>query len=377
MQPLSRTGDQPGRTLGRGDRPISLLNLTSLARQLEEASSVSGRSLLALALEITRLRASIGRIGVSEYLDFRLYENDLTLAEKRAFGGWRAQAVLEEILVDDYSRFLSLDKITMYALLKACGFPIPELRAVYGTIRPARNSPHRISSRASSILPRPRVPARLHEAVARRIWPRKHACARASRRVSGSWVREHRFGEGVLRVTTRRARTRLDPAGTVDAPSADRGAVWRKDLGRPGPYVSHARRAREPSRAIWKINVGTEDSDNFRHGASGNMLGAFDLDTGRVTRVVSGKGLCSGSESDASAVGDETGRVPRAPLERRQVTRVRGAQGVPRVSLPGVGRRHLRRRSEDPGGEFLRRHRSLAACLTTRIPGFGFSRPDA
>jgi hypothetical protein len=52
-------------------------------------------------------------------------------------------------------------------------------------------------------------------------------------------------------------------------------------LTRDGPRIT---------RAIWKINVGTEDSDNFRHGASGNMLGALDLDTGRVTRVVSGKG---------------------------------------------------------------------------------------
>jgi len=44
-------------------------------------------------------------------------------------------------------------------------------------------------------------------------------------------------------------------------------------------------------KAILKINLGTKDSDNFEHGTSGNMLGAVDLVTGEVFRVISGTGV--------------------------------------------------------------------------------------
>jgi hypothetical protein len=43
-------------------------------------------------------------------------------------------------------------------------------------------------------------------------------------------------------------------------------------------------------RAIWKINVGTKDSDNFHHGASGNMLAALHVEDGSAVRIVSGIG---------------------------------------------------------------------------------------
>lgn len=44
-------------------------------------------------------------------------------------------------------------------------------------------------------------------------------------------------------------------------------------------------------RAIWKINVGSRDSDNFEHGLSGNLLAAVDHHSGVVERVISGIGL--------------------------------------------------------------------------------------
>ena len=45
------------------------------------------------------------------------------------------------------------------------------------------------------------------------------------------------------------------------------------------------------TQAIWKINAGIEDCDNFRDGKSGNLAAALDIDTGEVTRVISGIGL--------------------------------------------------------------------------------------
>ncbi len=272
-----------------GDRPISLLNLPSLVRQLEEASKIGGRPLLGLAFEIARLRTSIGRIGVSEYLDFRLYENDLTLAEKRAFGGWRAQEVLEEILVDDYSRFLSLDKISMYSLLKSCGFPIPELRAVYGTIRPAGIAQIESPTALQAFFRAPRsLPVYMK--------PSLGSYGRGNTLIRGLNGESLILGSGST-IPVKAFCESLDDAHGL-------GWILQEPL-TPHPRIAEVCGERisgvrihtfltsdgpRATRAIWKINVGREDSDNFRHGASGNMLGALDLDTGRVTRVVSGKG---------------------------------------------------------------------------------------
>ncbi len=45
------------------------------------------------------------------------------------------------------------------------------------------------------------------------------------------------------------------------------------------------------TKAIFKINAGLRDSDNFEHGASGNMLAAVDVNTGKIIRAISGVGL--------------------------------------------------------------------------------------
>ena len=83
----------------------------------------------------------VGQIGFSEYFDFRLYAPDLSMDATRAFGGRKVQGILEDILIDDYARFLSLDKITMYGLLANYGFPGPKKRAVYRSPRRTDRAP--------------------------------------------------------------------------------------------------------------------------------------------------------------------------------------------------------------------------------------------
>lgn len=41
--------------------------------------------------------------------------------------------------------------------------------------------------------------------------------------------------------------------------------------------------------ACWRIPVGRNMTDNFRHGVSGNLLGGIDIETGKVTQVYSRK----------------------------------------------------------------------------------------
>ena len=96
--------------------------MSKLARLLfsfREAARLSKRSISEIVIESLRLRFSAWHLGLSEYFEFRLFRGDLSLAEKLQFGGYKLQAALEELLVDDYSKFLSIGQsLSMYALFK-------------------------------------------------------------------------------------------------------------------------------------------------------------------------------------------------------------------------------------------------------------------
>jgi len=254
------------------------------------ASRESRRSILSLIYEATALRFFRRRIGFSEYFDYNLYLNDLNFKEKTAFGGWRSQQILEEILVDDYSQFLSLDKITMYSLLNGFGFPIPDLKAVYRTRRPhsilnlaspdeledflgtAANLPVYIKRACGSygkgnIFIKRLVPGALLLGDESLV-SIKHFCQSLDNGKGLGWILQEP----------------LMPHKQIASICGDRISGVRVHTFLCSDRV-------EILSAIFKINVGSDDSDNFCHGASGNMLAALDLEKGIVTRVISGVGL--------------------------------------------------------------------------------------
>src|SRR5262245_45967010 len=100
-----------------------LNHILELAR---EVRARTGKSVLGQLAEMLQLRLGDGRLGSSEYYDFQLWDDDrFPMPRKTEFLGLRGQAVVEEILIDDYSMFLSLDKLTFYALMRAHGMPVP------------------------------------------------------------------------------------------------------------------------------------------------------------------------------------------------------------------------------------------------------------
>lgn len=266
------------------------VGLSKQRAQWAAAAEQSGRSMAALLVEALRLRLGRGRLGFSEYLDFRLYQGDLPLERKREFGGWRAQRVLEDILIDDYSRFLSLDKVTMYALLQAHGLPIPALRAVYASARPG----------AILQLPDPdALMAWLREPGHLPVYlkPSMGAYGRGNHLLvalegdrlllgDGERVDLHEFVAGLG--SPRGLGWLLQEPLAAAAPIAElcgakiSGVRVHSFLGRDGPVLT---------RAIWKIHAGRGDSDNFCHGASGNLLADVDIASGRIRRVVAGVGV--------------------------------------------------------------------------------------
>jgi hypothetical protein len=261
-----------------------------LMADFSAASKQSGRSMGALFFELVRLRFATGRLGASEYLDFRLHMNELTFDQKRAFGGHRAEVILEEILIDDYARFLSLDKITMYTLLEGYGLPIPTVHAVYRSKRPnsllCLDSPEALAVylETPSSLPVYVKPSfggygRGNVLIT--------ACNNGNLILGdGSSVELHEFcrsldergGLGWILQEPLTAQSRISELCGNKVSGVRVHSFMSKD----GPSLTQA---------IWKINVGTQDSDNFCDGESGNLAAALDIHTGEVIRVVSGIGL--------------------------------------------------------------------------------------
>ncbi len=284
-----------------------------LANSLHEASTSTERSVLTILWEMARLRYSVGRIGISEYFDFRLYENDLSLGQKKAFCGYRAQAVLEEILVDDRSAVLSLDKVTMYVLLKGLGFPIPELRAVYASGR--RSGPFRTIESAEALC------AYLKEPDTLPIYakPSFGSYGRGNTLVASVTGNTLALGDGSRVPIEHFCASLVTASGfgwifqvPLQAHSAIATHCGTKISGvRVHTFLSTA--GPKITRAIWKINAGKKDSDNFHHGASGNMLAEIDLETGSVNRVVAGIGPAQVVNPPHPLTGNEL----RGPLRRR------------------------------------------------------------
>lgn len=254
-----------------------------------QAARDSQRPVVALLLEALRLRCGIGRLGLSDYLDFRLYLNDLSFADKTAFAGWRMQAILEDILVDGNSRFLSLDKVTMYALLQGCGFPIPVCRAVFRSQRPAPISNLASADALAAYL---KVPDHLPVYLKRSYgaYGRGNTLVRSLEQ--GMLV----LGDG-SRVTPEHLSHSLDDGHTLGwilqeplVPHSQIAALCGDKISGLRIHTFLTPTGPEILKAIFKINMGARDSDNFEHGASGNLLAALDSETGRVTRIVSGTG---------------------------------------------------------------------------------------
>ena len=193
------------------------------------------------------------------------------------------------LLIDDYRRILSLDTASFYAMMRGYGVAVPETRAVYAPGRPAAlgealGSPDDLAA----FLRATRLPVYLKPAYG--SYGKGNASVEAI--------------EGSTLVLGNGSRIGLDDFCASLGDRSGFGWVVQESLrSHPdirelcGPKISGVRihtfltpSGPRITRAIWKVNVGVRDSDNFEHGRSGNLLARVDADSGRVTRVVAGVG---------------------------------------------------------------------------------------
>lgn len=271
----------------------------NVLQQFRSAARDVKRPLTGVLVEALRLRLGRNQLGVTEYLDYGLHRTDLSFEQKSRFCGVRLQSALEELLVDDYSKFLSLDKVSMGLLLKGGEFRTPEIFATFGRL-PRANLPHlQTDGELRAFLNHLGRPVY--------IKPAYGAFGRGNVLVQAFEGSSLVLGDG-SRVTIESFVTGLkDPSGLgwmlqepmrahrdlIALTGNDKVSGVRIHTFADGTTVS-------PWRAVFKINNGLRDSDNFDHGHSGNWQAAVDLSSGRLTRIGAGYTLLAGRPGQSS-----------------------------------------------------------------------------
>ena len=94
-----------------------------------------GRPSIALLTEAVRLMRGAGKLSVPEYLYYRLWDRTLSLKDKRAFVGKKAQHLMHLACNDRHWYQTAADKILFQTIMTGAGLPVPETLAVTQPMR--------------------------------------------------------------------------------------------------------------------------------------------------------------------------------------------------------------------------------------------------
>jgi hypothetical protein len=260
------------------------------ARCLSFAQRELGKGYFAQVREILGLSRGVGKLTPREYFLYGLYDDRrLGAADKGAFLGQAALDDLDKRILRNPWHHIAADKLVLYALLEGFAVPTPPILAVWHRFRRYRDAQVlRSDAEAARFLRQATYPLfakpvqsvhSLGTAALERydvatdslvIWggatvPLDRFVAELQRYVDGGYLFQERI--------------RPDPA--LAALTGNRISSLRV-------YVIVGENGPEILRAGWKIAVGDNPADNYWR--PGNLLGAVDVASGEVQRVVSGFG---------------------------------------------------------------------------------------
>ena len=274
------------------ERTQSDLSLPILMRRVV---SEYGKSFNQLIGDFARLGFGPGKLSVEEYFDLRLFDDAaLNGADKRQFVGLDVMRQLwDQVNFDQTWYGIMNDKLASATLLGGYGFPVIPVLAIFA---PALRLPAppclvlktddalRVFLREPTNYPLFGKPSNALQSLGSMSFNAYVAERDALVAVDGAEIALEAF---VADVTTHYAsgylfQKRLMPHSAIRAICGNRLATVRIVTINPksGPEIL---------RAAWKIPAGANAADNFWR--SGNLLGEIELENGRISRVVSGKGL--------------------------------------------------------------------------------------
>lgn len=271
------------------------LRVASYASLIRRVRDEHGVSPLRQISEIIRLSRSQGRIGPGDYFAYRLFDQSLTLEEKKAFVGWKTESRLDALNESSW-HCLGLDKVLMYSLFQSNNILHPDTRAIYlpgrvrllsgadnltrpddlrSWLRTPSNYPF-FSKPSASGFARGAFFADRYDASEDRVVFKDGDSAKVD-------DFESLFSDverlGYLFQTPISADPRL-VSSLGNIVSSLRMMVLIDE--QEGPLLH---------RCFWKLPTGTNTHDNYEGGKIGNLAAAIDHQTGEITRVISGFGL--------------------------------------------------------------------------------------
>lgn len=263
-----------------------LYNYTALVKKQ------TGKSRLRQLSEMCRLAAGPQRLGLEEYFEFEVFNDNFYPPERKTHCvGWRASEAIDKRLNKDYWRATANDKVLNYALLRHYGFPIPETLATYSPRGRRVGAEQVLTSRqdlevyVTQAMPFPIFIKPIHGSYGggTRLLKSYNASTKQFSDAQGQSVAVGDLLDACMKpqymgMLFQRC---LKPHPLVaswfgTATSCVRVIVLLSDH---GPKI-HA--------VFWKIARAHNITDNFHMGATGNLLAALDLETGRIERVVTG-----------------------------------------------------------------------------------------
>ena len=264
----------------------------NLAGSLVTVTRQHGKPSMAQVAELTKLAFGVGKITPEEYYQFHLYDDALSLEEKKTFLGRKSQTKILVACIPQQWWAVSHDKLLFYGLLKGLGHSVPTTQAVFHPFRRYGDTPTLGSADDLANFLR-------HDA--RYPCFGKPVCG--IRSVGVASLEGYEPGDDSLRTQEGRSlplkafipavqehfkdgyvfQDRLEPHTEIKALCGERIATIRlvvllKDDA--GPEILHA---------LWKIPAGDNIADNFWR--QGNVLASLDIETGRVRRALRGTGL--------------------------------------------------------------------------------------
>lgn len=281
----------PGRTLSAVARFIA--GKLALVRTMRHVQTRYGKGVLRQLDEMVRLRLGPGRVLVSNYYAYELYDDSLyPPAAKRAIVGWDDQQVTRA-LNDPRWYAVADDKLVCYGLLQGLGLRHPASYALYhGGGRTFGSVPTLASPDAMADFLRTDM---AYPFFAKPIDSRHGVGASAIAEFDRKRDVLRTIGGDEIGITEYVAHF-VEPASggcifqELLRPHAAIRSVCGERLTTLRLIVLNGSAAPSLFRVLWRIPVGRNITDNFLHGRSGNLMGSVDPGTGVVRRVIRGAG---------------------------------------------------------------------------------------
>jgi hypothetical protein len=283
-------------------------HIADTIRKSLAARRITGKPVLSQLTEMLKLHFAEGKIKPAEYFFYELYNDQLfSFAAKRDFVGDRGNEKLHASFNDPQWRAMATDKILFYTLMHGLGVRIPKLYAVYSPARRVLNGVPCITE-----------PNAMRDFLQTRIsYPFFAKPIRGAHGVGGIAVKSFNQRNDTLHIRTEEQipvhdfvtnLSRVDKRGYIfqeclvphpvirqtcgDGLSTIRMIVLLSDS---GPCLF---------RAFWRIPRGSNMTDNFAGGTSGNLVGQIDLKSGQVLEAIAGVG----ASRSLAKVHPDTGR---------------------------------------------------------------------